>query len=441
MRPRPGHAAIRRPGDGGRPVRLLSPLLLAVSACLTVCAAHAGSSGEDSPAPVFVLATVRGETVTGPLEELGEDWSVALGGAKPGRGAGDDILSLRRARMPLPHFPEGEQVILANGDRLPGTVLRLAGERLGFRLETAPGAESQQVSMPLSAVSVLWLTSPAGTDRQDVLRRKLARERRRRDTVYLRNGDVLEGILAAFDRSGDLRIEVGKKPVKVPFRNVAAVGLSTALARAPRTKEAYGHLVLHNGCRLALTSARADGQALTGKTLFGAQVRVPVREVRGLDLYQGRSIYLSDLKPRAYEFRSYLGGPPLPYVHDGSALDGLDGSVAGGDLRLGRATYDKGLGMRSQSRITYALAGGYRQFEALVGLDDLTGQAGSARVKVLVDGKARDLGWEGELSWSHGPRSVRLDVNGGRELTLVVDFGRRGCVQNHVDWADARLVR
>src|SRR5262249_32861914 len=159
--------------------------------------------------------------------------------------------------------------------------------------------------------------------------------------------------------------------------------------------------------RLSLASARADAVSLTGQTLFGAAVTVPLAQITALDLYQGRAVYLSDSKPRRYEFTPFLGSLQLPYVTDGSVRVG---SLAGGDLCLGGATYDKGLGMHAASRLTYELAGGYRRLEALVGLDDRTGRAGSARVQVLVDGRPRPLGWDGELTFKGGPHPIRLDL-------------------------------
>ena len=61
------------------------------------------------------------------------------------------------------------------------------------------------------------------------------------------------------------------------------------------------------------------------------------------------------------------------------------------------------------------------------------------RVKVLVDGKPRDWGWDKELTGRDGVKEVRLDVVGARELTLAVEYGRFD--QGQVDWADARLVK
>ena len=69
-----------------------------------------------------------------------------------------------------------------------------------------------------------------------------------------------------------------------------------------------------------------------------------------------------------------------------------DGSAAGLDLRLAGSTYDKGIGLHSHSRLSYAVPRDCRRFEALVGLDDRAGRRGSGRIRVLADGKPLDLG-------------------------------------------------
>ena len=115
--------------------------------------------------------------------------------------------------------------------------------------------------------------------------------------------------------------------------------------------------------------------------------------------------------------------------------------MAGLDLRLAGSTYDKGVGLHSHSRLTYAVPPGCRRFDALVGLDDRAGRQGSVRVRVLADGKPLDLGGDRELTADGGPLRVNVDVGGVKELTLEVDFGKGGPVQDHVDWADARFVK
>jgi hypothetical protein len=394
------------------------------------------TTGDGQPTTAnFALALADGTTITGPFERLGDQWSARLGGATPRQAAGVDILTLRRAQTRRPAFPTGEQIIFANGDRLPGKVLKLAGEKLHCRADLG---KDHDLMLPLSAVSVLWMTSPDEEDHPARFLRTLATGRRRQDLVLLRNGDILEGFVTALDSQNRLCIEVAKKDVSVEFSKVATVAFNTELVRTLRPKEMYARLVLTNGCRLALSSARADKISLTGITLFGAPVTVPVAQVHSLDMYQGAAVYLSDLKPVRYEFTPFLGSLRLPYVLDGSVRPG---SKAGGDLKLGGSTYDKGLGMHSASRLSYDLGGKYRRFEALVGLDDQAGPRRSARVKVLVDGRARELGWHGELTGKGGPRVVRIDVSGARDLTLVVDFDSFRDIRGWVNWADARLVK
>jgi hypothetical protein len=400
-------------------------LFILLSPCLTT--AHAA---DPSDPPAFLLETA-GPAVTGRLEQLDADWSVRLGGR---RTDGGDVIALRRANTPPPDYPADQQVLFANGDRLPAHVVALEGERLAARLPTALGVGGK-VSLPLSALSVLWLTAPDAADDPALVRRRLLHGKRSADTVLLRNGDELEGTLTGLDDKAVV-LEVNRKPVTTARSKVAAVALSTDLATPLRPRGPYARLVLADGTRLSLAKAACtDGAVLTGTTLFGTDVRIPLGQVVSLSLYQGRAVYLSDLKPRTVEETPYLG-LRWPLVNDGC--------VDGRDLRLGGGTYDRGLGMHSAARVAYDLGGAYRRFEALVGIDDQagdeqTGRQGGVRIRVLADGKP--LGGDRDVSARTGPVAVRADLTGARELTLVVDFGDRGSVQDRVDWADARLVK
>lgn len=389
---------------------------------------------QEPSAPPFDVYTAEGVLASAPLEQLREDWSVSLSGTKAVQVMGNDLVSLRQAGTPLPSAPRGERVVLSNGDQLPGTPLELRGERIRFKAQVGTDRESTvlELTLPLSAISLFWFVTTDSVEDGDLLRQRLASQRRKGDTVLLRNGDVVEGTLTALDAERIRLDRANGKDVAIARDKVAVLALSTELARSPRAKGTYARLILANGGRLSLLSARTDGDQLIGKTLFGATVRVPVKHVVALDVRQGRAVYLSDLKPRRYEHTPYLG-VRWPYT--------LDASVAGNELRIGGSTYDKGIGMHSQSRITFDLGSGYQWFEAWVGLDERTGQGGSVVVGVLVDGKPIDVGTTKELTGRDKPLPIRIRVAGARELTLVVLFGRHGDVQDHVDWADARLIK
>jgi hypothetical protein len=389
---------------------------------------------EASPAGMIVQ-TADGASLRGPLRELRADWSVRIGGESARLIPAGDLLGLRAAGVRLPPFPREDHLILANGDRIPFQSVRVDGDRLFFRHPRL--ADGKEASLPLAAVAVLWRLPPDRTRDAEKLRRRLVSQSRTRDVVLLRNGDQVAGTLSGLD-ARKVAMDVDGKEVGVPLAQVSAIALNTELAdrlpaRGPCARVVLTGTERGQGGRLLLTSAAcSDGKTLTGTTAFGTGLRVPLSAVASLTLVQGRGVYLSDLPPGRYHYEPYL---------DDSWPQVRDANVAGHDLQLGGETYDKGISLHSQSRLTYRLNGGYQRFVALVGLDDRDGRGGSVRIRVLADGKPLDLGADRELTHSDGPRSINVSVEGVKELTLEVLFGANGNVQDVVNWAEARLVK
>jgi hypothetical protein len=384
--------------------------------------------------PHFIAHTVDGQDRAGVLLRLGSDWSVDLIGDAQGPIAGKDLVALQRSGLSLPAYPTDEQIVLANGDCLPGHVLNVRGERLQIQAFKVGGPA---MTVPLSAVSVMYFAAPHAEQSPALFLRRLTHEARRQDTVFLRNGDVLNGVLLGFDRMAGARLRVTRKDQVIAFSKIAAVGLNTRLTRLRLPAGPYGHLVLADGTRLGLAHATADTSRLRGTTLFGTPIDVPVTDIRALVSYHGPAVYLSELRPSSYQFRSYLGTDRVDYSVDGSILAG---APFGGNLVIDDNCYDRGLGMAGASRLQYALDGHYRWFEANVGLDK-TGADGRGQIKVLVDGRPIALGWDGKLTGQEKAHFLRLNVAGARTLTLVVEFGDGGNVRERIDWAEARLLR
>jgi hypothetical protein len=381
----------------------------------------------------FIVHTTKGAFQPAPLEEIKEDWSISVGGMGSQHVPAGDALSLHQVGIRVPGSPATEHVVSPFGDQLVGNITQLQHDRLKLAAEfDHRNRTSQEINVPLSLLSLLWLVAPSEAAPAGEAVRRVVSGRRRHDTAVLRNGDLFEGTLAAIDdKSVDM--SVGRnKSTRLERGSVACIALSTELARRPRLKHPFGRLILTNGSRLTLTSARSDGQVLNGKTLFGETVQVSVEQIAALYVYGDRTTYLSELKPVKYEQTPYLD-ISWPYR--------IDANVVDEPIRVGGSTYEKGIGMHSESRLTYTLPADYQWFEAWVGLDDHTGKDGSVAIAVLLDSKPQRLGLEEELTASNSPCAIRIKVVGARELTLVVKFGRHGDVQDHVDWADARLVK
>src|SRR2546426_1790961 len=68
----------------------------------------------------FDVHSADGTTISGPLENVGKDWSIKLGGKDPKLVPGRELISLRRSHALLPPLPSEEHIILINGDRVRG---------------------------------------------------------------------------------------------------------------------------------------------------------------------------------------------------------------------------------------------------------------------------------------------------------------------------------
>jgi hypothetical protein len=406
------------------PIRLLTMLVLFAPAA------------PPSAIPDFTVDTVEGPLPAGPLTSLTDDFSLVLGGPKPAKVAGKDLVGLRHTSLPLPAQVRNNFLLLTNGDRLPLDVKslpRLDRDRL-YCVPAAPLRTRDEIGLSVNYASILWLEDSVGLVDPVVFLTRLDKEARPRDVLLLRNGDRIEGALRSLNSKDGARLDVAGDNRLVPWSQLAGIAFNTELRARPRSKGPYAHLVLARGARLGVTQLRLDDghTTLTGKLLTGGLVEVPLAELRALDIRQGPAVYLSDLTPKSYRHTPFLGVTwPL----------GNDVSAAGRPLVLGPHTFDKGLGMHGQSETIFDLAGKYRWFETTVGLDRHTGRLGRVRLRVLVDGKEQDLGAGGLRTGRDEPTTLRIDVRQAKELSLIVGFAGYADVASHVNWANARLLK
>ncbi len=422
-----------------RPVSRFTPatrLFAALPLALTLLSLVAARV--DVPSPQFVAHTAADATPrSGRVTSIETGWSVKLAGPDAAVPAGQ-LVSLRRTDRPLPPWPRGPRIVLANGDRVGGTVTGGDARAVRFTPDAKAGGPRGEWSVPLSALAAVWLTPPPADAPPDPAAYPWADTPRRRDAVLLTNGDVVRGTVEGFT-ADPAAVTVkppagGKAPADaattLPLSRVAAISFDPTLARVRKPKGPFARLVTADGSRVGLASATSDSTTLKGTTLFGAAVEVPLADVIVLDVLQGKAVYLSDLKPKKATVEGF-NGVAWPWA--------ADRTVKGNPLRLGAQTFDKGLGTHPRTTLTYTLGGKYRRFEALVGLDPVTGRRGVADVRVLVDGKEVPVERLTGLT-AAGPRAVSTDVTGAKELTLVVDYGPAGDVQDDVNWCDARLI-
>lgn len=383
------------------------------------------------PQPVFAVTAAGTASSRGRIESLGDGWAVTLqaDGTGPVAVPKAELVGLRRTDRSLPAWPRGPVVVLANGDRIAGTVTAGNDKMIRFA-PRFPDRGATDWSFPLTSLAAVWVTPPPPDTPVEPAAYPWAAGPNRRDAVLLRNGDVVRGTVEEFTEAPAVRVKVGAATTTVPLTQLAAIAFDPALARVRKPRGPFARAVLADGSRVSLATAKGDGVVWAGTTLTATLVELPVSQVVALDVFQGKAVYLSDLKPKSAVSKGY-GGLAWPWA--------ADRSVKSHPLRVGADTFDKGLGTHPRTTLTYDLGGKYRRFEAVVGLDPATGRRGAADVRVRVDGKEVPLdGLKGLTAAS--PAVVSVDVTGAKELTLAIDFGPAGDVQADVNWGTARLI-
>jgi hypothetical protein len=170
------------------------------------------------------------------------------------------------------------------------------------------------------------------------------------------------------------------------------------------------------------------------------RIEWPAREITRVDFSIARITYLSDLDPiiveqtpyfdrvQAYRRDENLAGKPLTLRDSSSRIE----------------SYPKGLALHSKTSLTYTLPPEDLRLAFDVGIDPSVGAAGSAEVSVIVDGENL---WKKFVS-ADQPRSlvdlplpkVRRSDSPSR-LIILVDFGPRADVGDHVILGNARLIK
>ncbi|OAB47379.1 NPCBM/NEW2 domain-containing protein [Paenibacillus antarcticus] len=121
-----------------------------------------------------------------------------------------------------------------------------------------------------------------------------------------------------------------------------------------------------------------------------------------------------------------------------------DISISAKTLRLTDANnqevaYARGIGAHSNSTIVYDLSDkNVDYFTSFVGVDrQMFGSIGSVSFEVFVDGEKKfDTG----IMNSRDPQKfIEVDINGAKELRLVVTDGGNGNGSDHATWGDAKL--
>ena len=388
--------------------------------------------------PMIAVGQIVGSAVTvtdvdggnhrGRLRAI-SDAKLSLDGSKPPEFDTSDLFQAEFKSKRTRPASRSSLLLLANGDRLVIRPVSLDDQRVVAGWFDFP--DWSAVAIPLETIRGIVLVVPETPSALNQIIKSLLDRREKGDVLILNNGDHVIGELQALDRQSlTLQAAVGK--TRIARSGVRAIGFDPDLISFPKVTGKRAHLTLTDGTRLTARNLRLTSKELLRlDAVFGAKLEVPLSAIVSIRFLGGRTVYLSDLKPSEYRF--------TPFLSTHWPLRG-DRNVNGGPLQLRGREYVKGLGLHSQSTVTYSLDGHYRRFHATIGIDDAARGRGSVNFAVELDGLRV---FSSNLLTGKSPAVPikPIDVTGKRRLTLIVDYGQFGDIQDLADWCDAVLIK
>ena len=351
-------------------------------------------------------------------------WKIdAVRNGKPVEISAGDLVSIRFTNKPQKPSPPGPLLVFPTGELL-GCRMRGSDDVL----LSVDGPVVGKTTVPIGAVLGVVLEDRSSRARVAELVERIRATDRNSDQLLLRNDDVLSGTFLGLDERA-VRFDREGDETTVPFNLVAAIAFDPTLVDYDPGNRFHGQLRLKDGSLINVADIESDESGLKIETTFGTKFSCDSTDLVAMALRNGRVVYLSDLEPLEAVHRPFLDDP-APYR--------ADRSVLGGPLRVGNRLHAKGIGVRSLSTLKYDPSG-FGRFEATVGLDVAAGDQASVRFVVLVDGK--QMFDSGEMDASTDPQEVVVAFDDAKRLELIVEYAKRGDVQDYADWCSARFIR
>lgn len=389
-------------------------------------AAERDSSTDAGDAP-FKALQIDGREATGRIASFdGSRVTLATKEGKKQVLPFDRLVKLTR-ETPSPIVPgESSQVVLlGDGDRLMRAAIGTATDAsLEVRSELLG-----KLDLPIDSILGLVIAVPGQSGALDEWLERVQVQARSSEVVWLNNGDRLAGSFLGMDER-NVKLQVDQKPLEVDRNGIIAVGFDPKLLHYPRPKGPFLEATLGDGTRLGLTSIKITETGIEATTRFGQPIRFPLSELSRLHARSSSVVYLSERQPAQARYEQYVG-PTLPFR--------IDRAVDGHPIRLAGQEYDRGLGTQSRTLLAYGIQPGDRRFQALIGVDERAGPLGSVVFRVFVDRQERFK--SPAMTDRNPPRALDIDLEGGKILILVTEFGDRGNVRDLADWAEARIIR
>lgn len=404
------------------------PLCRSLFALLAVAALGTGAEPR-------TLRTLKGETIKGEVKSITEKEVVLTADGKDVTTPVADVLQVEYGQpAKLPTDAKWTDVELTDGTLLHCSAFALKGKQVELKLLAGPA-----VKLPLAAVANVlndaqvekhrkeWTARVAKKRRYDAVAQLLKSENSPDGVLNTIEGTLGEGDdegkTIAFTRGNGRKLTVSLEKVHgLIFQRELDPKAPSVVCKVRDTLQdvVYASRVVSTPAGVTLT------------TPSGATIEYKKDLLSQLDYSKGKLEFLSRLEP-VKVVETSTEDQVYHYQRDTN----LDRT---GPLRIRDETFTAGLAIHAHTELEYDLRGEFREFKAVLGIDEnVGGHPGPVVVRIEGDGKelySRTLSRKDKLK-----ERVTLNIKDVGRLRIVVTSGELLDLGKHIDLADAQVSK
>ncbi len=382
----------------------------------------AKASTQDEGLGQAAIELINGTTIKSSVQGIASEGQVD-GDAIPPDLNIRQVLSIKTARKLSDSQGGRAKLTFVGGGELWIDSVSMADEKI--KSESALGTRE----LPLELLrAIVWTNSP-------LIDRKIKAPSVDYDAVFVNTSSgerMVEGILEAVD-SEFIRIKYKGESKKIGLGKVKAI--VTADLGLEKPDGAAAAIQLTDGSLIVGKILELEGGVFTVGVTAENSVQVPAGNVVSIMIQSDRLRYLSDQEPVEVQEKSIFAFQ-RPWKRNVS-VTGKPLEIRLKDSEEVRS-FKKGLGMQASSRLVFANDAGFDRFSAIAGIAAETNGRGDCQM--IVRGDGIEL-WSERVTGEGGPLEIDVDIEGLKEIVLVVSPGAEFDLGDHANWGEARFIK